>query len=131
MKVTPGNAQDIGTRESQQDSFALSDPNDGTFRRHGGLFALIANGMGGLKQREASRRITTRAFLAAYDAKAPDESIPKTLERATRAANRATYKLGKKGEHPGEIGITLAAIVLYHKSPYGIAVGDSPLQYRQ
>ncbi len=128
MRFVPGNAQDIGTRESQQDSFAFFHPDDEAFRQHGGLLALIADGMGGLEQGEAAGRIATKAFLAAYSSKSPEESIPTALERATREANSAVYELGKQEGMAGDIGTTLVAVVVHEEHLYWIAVGDSPLQ---
>ena len=128
MRFVPGNAQDIGTRESQQDSFAFSHPGDEAFREHGGLLALIADGMGGLEQGEAASRTATKAFLAAYSSKSRDESIPTALERATRAANSAVHELGKQEGMAGDIGTTLVAVVVHYESLYWISVGDSPLQ---
>ncbi len=128
MRFVPGNAQDIGTRESQQDSFAFSHPDDDEFRKHGGLLALIADGMGGLEQGEAASRTATKAFLAAYSSKSPEESIPTALEHATREANSAVYELGRQEGMAGDIGTTLVAVVVHEESLYWVAVGDSPLQ---
>ena len=128
MRFVPGNAQHIGTRESQQDSFAFSHPGDGAFREHGGLLALIADGMGGLEQGEAASQSATKAFLATYSSKSSQESIPTALERATREANSSVYELGKRAGLAGDIGTTLVAVVVHEESLYWIAVGDSPLQ---
>ena len=128
MRFVPGNAQDIGTRESQQDSFAFSHLGDEEFREHAGLLALIADGMGGLELGEAASRIATKAFLAAYSSKSPEESIPTALERATQGANSAVYELGRQEGMAGDIGTTLVAVVVHEDSLFWIAVGDSPLQ---
>ena len=46
LVYAPGNAQDVGKREDQQDSFGFSDPNDTGLMAHGGMLAIVADGQG-------------------------------------------------------------------------------------
>ena len=46
LSFAPGNAQAQGKRSDQQDSFGFSDPADAAFLVHGGLLAVVADGMG-------------------------------------------------------------------------------------
>ncbi len=62
MKIRPGNHQHIGTRKEQQDAFAFSDLSDAAFVRHAGMLALLADGMGGLKEGGEASRLAIRAF---------------------------------------------------------------------
>lgn len=119
MKLLFGNAQHIGSRESQQDAFGFSNPFDGGFVGHAGLLAVLADGMGGMQSGEAAGRAAITAFLAAYKGKTPAESIPDALLRSCDAANQAVCEVGE------ESGSTLAAAVLHGHELYWISVGDS------
>ena len=46
QKVIPGNAQHIGARSEQQDSFGFSAFDDAGFVSHAGVLAVVADGMG-------------------------------------------------------------------------------------
>ena len=63
LKFLPGNAQHIGAHQEQQDSFAFSDPSDQSFLAHGGLLALVSDGMGGLSNGHQASLAAVRAFL--------------------------------------------------------------------
>ncbi|MCW5982334.1 MAG: serine/threonine-protein phosphatase [Bryobacteraceae bacterium] len=127
MKFIPGNAQHIGAREAQQDAFAFSDLSEASFLRHGGVLALVADGIGGLDLGDAASRAAIAAFLAAYQAKRPDEPIPEALKRSAAAANQAVFESGERAGKPGDIGTTLVAAVAHNASLYWFAIGDSPL----
>ncbi len=125
MDFLPGNAQHIGAREVQQDRFGFSDLRDEAFRRHGGLLAVVADGIGGLEQGEAASQAAVQTFLDAYGRKAPEETIPDALQRALREANQAVYEMGCGTGAPGDIGTTLVAAVGHEDKLFWISVGDS------
>src|SRR5262245_47929517 len=56
MRFLPGNAQHIGARTSQQDSFGFADPDDIEFISHGGFLAVVCDGMGGMEHGDAASR---------------------------------------------------------------------------
>src|SRR5450432_4177699 len=93
MHLLPTNAQHIGDRHSQQDSFGFGDPENREFVEHGGFLAVVCDGMGGMEFGDAASRAATRAFLDAYQAKTVGESIPAALERSVRTANDAVVAL--------------------------------------
>jgi protein phosphatase len=132
MRIIPGNAQHIGARREQQDDFGFSDLTDRDFVRHGGVLAVIADGMGGLAMGRDASRIAKLTMLREYEAKAPDESIPAALGRALKAANRAVLELARQAGLEGEVGTTLAAAVIRDQELYWVSVGDSRIYlYRQ
>ena len=57
MKIVAGNAQHIGARQEQQDSFGFSDPGNEAFVAHGGFLGVVADGMGGLSHGSEAGRI--------------------------------------------------------------------------
>jgi protein phosphatase len=127
MRYLPGNAQHIGARHSQQDSFGFLDPEDRAFISHGGFLAVVCDGMGGMEHGDAASRTAVKAFLEAYQRKTPDEPIPAALERAVRDANQQVVALANNLGMSEGIGTTLVATALTGTSMYFISVGDSGL----
>jgi PPM family protein phosphatase len=133
MSFLPGNAQHIGNRSSQQDSFGFGDLEDEEFLAHGGFVAVVCDGMGGMEHGDAASRMAVRAFLEAYRRKSSDESIPDALERSAREANDRVVEMAHQLGAAESVGTTLVAAVLTdsgaQKSMYFISVGDSGLFY--
>lgn len=127
MHLLPANAQHIGDRHSQQDSFGFGDPENHEFVDHGGFLAVVCDGMGGMEFGDAASQTATRAFLEAYQLKSIAESIPAALERSVRTANNEVVALAHKFGLLEGMGTTLVAAVLYRSSLYYISVGDSAL----
>jgi serine/threonine protein phosphatase PrpC len=131
MSFLPGNAQHIGNRSSQQDSFGFGDPDDEEFLAHGGFVAVVCDGMGGMEHGDAASRMAVRAFLEAYQRKDPAESIPDALERSAREANDRVVEMAHELGAAESVGTTLVAAVLTDsrlgKAMYFISVGDSGL----
>lgn len=131
MSFLPGNAQHIGARSSQQDSFGFGDPEDQPFLAHGGFVAVVCDGMGGMEHGDLASRTAVRTFLHAYQRKTPGESIPDALERSVREANDRVVEMAHSLGAAESVGTTLVAAVLVAasgsdaKSMYFISVGDS------
>lgn len=125
MKIVAGNAQHIGARQEQQDSFGFSDPSNEAFVAHGGFLGVVADGMGGLSHGSEASHAAVPAFLSAYESKAPGESIPDALARSLIAANRAVVNLADHFGSRNGTGTTLAAAVLHGDSLYWVSAGDS------
>jgi protein phosphatase len=126
MRFVSAHAQDIGARESQQDSFGFGDQ-DPQVLRHAGFVAVLADGMGGLQQGEQASRAAVRAFLEAYRQKTEAESVPAALERSVRTANSAVHSLSRELGVAEGLGTTLVACVLHQDRLHWISVGDSNL----
>ncbi|OYW20266.1 MAG: hypothetical protein B7Z52_02495 [Burkholderiales bacterium 12-64-5] len=118
-----GNAQHIGGRKDQQDSFGFSSIADPMFAAHAGVAAVLADGMGGLAHGELASRTAVHAFLLHYQLKTTAETIPQALARSLAAANDAVIALGPEGE----LGATLVAAVVAGAHLHWITVGDSAL----
>jgi len=131
LKTKPGNAQHIGSRENQEDSFAFSDPSDRRLVEHGGVLAVVADGMGGMSHGGAASATAVRAFRTAYEAKRPEESIPQALLRALHRANAEVITLARTVGAVGEVGSTLAAVVVHERGLYWISVGDSRVYHHR
>jgi protein phosphatase len=127
MKLIPGNAQHIGSRTEQQDSFGFSDPENANFLQHGGFLAVLADGAGGMEHGGAASRLAIEIFLGAYQDKSEHETIAAALERALLAANDAVQALAEGENCPDNVATTLVAAVVHRNGLYWIAVGDSAL----
>jgi protein phosphatase len=132
MSFLPGNAQHIGARSSQQDSFGFGDLEDEEFLAHGGFVAVVCDGMGGMEHGDLAGRTAVRTFLDAYRRKNPSESIPAALERSVREANDRVVDMAHDLGAAESVGTTLVAAVLLDSRPgdktmYFISVGDSGL----
>jgi serine/threonine protein phosphatase PrpC len=127
MRILQANAQHIGARHSQQDSFGFADPGDVEFLAHGGFLAVVCDGMGGLEHGDAASRTAVRAFLDSYRRKTTVETIPAALERSAFEANAQVLALAQRMGLVENIGTTLLAAVLHGSSLYFISVGDSGL----
>jgi protein phosphatase len=123
MQFRPGNAQHAGAREEQQDAFAFSDADDHAFVAHGGVLAVVADGMGGLDGGRAASAAAVRAFLQTYCAKGPEDAIPTALERSLQAASAAVQAAAPEPDRAG--GTTLVAAVLHETGLHWVSVGDS------
>ncbi len=125
MRFQPGNTQHIGARASQQDAFGFSDPDDRRLVAHGGMVAVVADGMGGMANGRDASLAATHAFLGAYAAKHSEESIPQALRRSVHRANEAVLELAERAGVVGEMGTTLVAVALHDSEYHLISIGDS------
>jgi serine/threonine protein phosphatase PrpC len=126
MIVLPGNCQHIGARSSQQDAFGFSDKDDLAFVAHGGVLAVVADGMGGMAMGGEASHLAVRAFLQAYMAKSADETVPTALHLALDEANQAVISMAYQADE-GNVGTTLVAAVIHGDALHWVSVGDSRL----
>jgi len=126
MRFSPGNAQHIGARQEQQDAFAFSDPSDRKLLAHGGLLAVVSDGMGGLSNGQQASSAAVRTFLAEYERKPKSEPIPMALRAGLQAAFQAVAGLNQS---PGaqSSGATIVAAAAHQNELYWVSVGDSRL----
>jgi serine/threonine protein phosphatase PrpC len=126
MIVLPGNSQHIGARSSQQDAFGFSDKDDLAFVAHGGVLAVVADGMGGMAHGGEASHMAVRAFLQTYMAKSADESVHIALRRALEVANYAVISIAHQADEKN-VGTTLVAAVIHGDAFHWVSVGDSRL----
>jgi protein phosphatase len=125
MRFLTASAQHIGARPSQEDSFGFSDAADRDFVAHGGVAAVLCDGMGGMLHGAEAASTAVEAFLAAYQAKTPQESIPAALERGVHEANRKVFAFARRLGAEEGMGTTLVAAILQKNLLYYASVGDS------
>jgi protein phosphatase len=120
-----GQAQDQGQRESQQDAFGFSATDDAAFVAHGGQLAVLADGMGGMRNGLWAASHAVQAFIEAYQRKHPDEAIAAALQRALQAANAVVHDEAERLGSVDRMGTTLAAAVVHQLELHWLNVGDS------
>jgi serine/threonine protein phosphatase PrpC len=125
MQIIPGNAQHIGSRKEQQDDFGFSDIDNVTFINHGGVLAVIADGMGGLARGREASLIAKQAMLQEYDRKSVKKTVPQALIRALSVANAAVVEMARRAGLEGQTGSTLTAAVIKDDELHWVSVGDS------
>jgi PPM family protein phosphatase len=116
MSFLPANAQHIGNRSSQQDSFGFGDLDDQEFLDHGGFLAVVCDGMGGMEHGDAASHVAVHSFLEAYRRKTPAESIPEALKRSIHEANDRVVEMAHALGAAESVGTTLVAAVLRNKA---------------
>lgn len=127
MHITPGNAQHLGQRTSQQDAFGFSDTDDPELTRKAGVLAVVADGMGGLALGAEASRLAVKAIIKTYAMLVREQSIPEALDTALLAADSAVAALARAQGEPGNVGTTVVAVVVHEGALFWRAAGDSRL----
>ncbi len=122
--VRIGNAHHIGARESQQDAFIISDIGNQALFRKKGVFAVVADGMGGLSNGALVSTTATKSLLGSFNSR-NFQSDPATelLSMLGRANDEVNAVLGHAG--PGKSGSTVVAALIQDRQLYWFSVGDS------
>lgn len=120
-----GNAQHIGRRKTQEDSFGFSSLMEEDISARG-LFAVLADGMGGLRNgRQISQFVVTEAlsYFSSLDYSLP---VCSQLEAFVKGINVQVYDVyGSRGK--AGAGSTFVAALLRGNSLYWCTTGDSRL----
>lgn len=123
--IDPAQAQHMGRRDSQQDAFGFSNLADEAFALHGGHLAVLADGMGGMRNGLWSASHAVQQFITAYQAKTADESVAAALRRALHAANAVVHDEAGRLNAVDRMGTTFAAAVVRGLELHWLNVGDS------
>ena len=117
-----GNLQGIGSRERQEDSFAFANAMDVTEMRRQGLLAIVADGMGGMRDGKLASETAIAALKADFQSMDREGDLAAQLYRSALRAGEAVYRtLG------GDGGSTLVECVFYDEQLWYASVGDSYL----
>ena len=117
--ITIGNAQHIGARETQQDSFGISN-NDEAVVAHSGLLAVVADGMGGLSNGAVFSKAAVQGALRSFQNEPPEKNDGATLLRVLKRAREAVAETNLD-----DGGTTFVAVLIRNQELHFISVGDS------
>lgn len=132
LNIIPGNAQNIGSRDEQQDAFLFSDMENRELVARVGIVAVLGDGMGGLMMGRESSDLAVRTFLVEYCSKTAEETINDELLRAFQVANAAVFDMASRANLAWNTGTTLVAAVVDLDELFWISVGDSRIYlYRE
>lgn len=118
----PYNVQGIGSRENQEDSFGFVNVNDVVRIREEGLFAAVADGIGGLRDGKEASTITIDTLRADFTKYDRSSHLGTQLAKSILRANEIVYRSFQK-----ESGSTVVAAILYNQMLYFASVGDSTI----
>jgi protein phosphatase len=127
--VKTGQAQFIGSRGEQQDACAISDSDDIDFVQHGGVLAVVADGIGGHAFGADASEVAVAEFTRSYKGKFRRAEIPDVLYAALKKANAAVCEFAEIQGSEDNCGTTMVAAVVHPKDRalYWVSVGDSRL----
>jgi protein phosphatase len=115
----------MGRRDSQQDAALLSSRLDADFVAHAGQLAVLADGMGGMRNGHWAAQQAAQAFVEAYLVKTASETPAAALQRALHVANAVVHDEAGRLGVVDRMGTTLAVAVLRGCELHWLNVGDS------
>ena len=124
-KLDIGNAAHQGKRKEQQDEYKFSNIGDQKFVKHGGILAVVCDGMGGMKNGRDASNLACAEFVKEYSAKKESESVSAALSRALLRSNERVYQQAESSGVAGASGTTLIATVIKDNKLNFVSVGDS------
>ena len=121
-QVSIGNSHHIGTRDSQQDSFAISDISNAELCLRKGVLGVVADGMGGMADGGEISAIVAQTMLQYFYETDPSSHTELDLLNMLYAANDNVNDYISGREHGGS---TIVAANIHEAKLYWVAVGDS------
>lgn len=114
------NLQGIGSRERQEDSFAVANAFDVALIREKGLFFTVCDGMGGMKDGKLASETAVRSLRQSFLEMDRNYNMAVQLKQSVfQASSQVEALIG------GDGGSTVVAGILYQAGLYYASVGDS------
>ena len=117
-----GNIQGVGGRERQEVSFALLHAADAGEIARRGLFAVVADGMGGLEDGKQISEGAVDTLLQLFQALNDEGDIPRQLKEGICAVSDGLFQ-----RFAGRSGTTVVAVRIFQDSLHWVSVGDSAI----
>ncbi len=126
LSYQAANLQGIGARSRQEDSFAFVNVLDVTMMREKGLFAIVADGMGGMKDGKLASETAIAEIKAGFQQINYEGDLAVQLNKfVLRAGSRVFQAL------EGDGGSTVVVCLFYQEKLYFTSVGDSFLYLKR
>jgi protein phosphatase len=122
LSFNVANLQMVGTRERQEDSFATVNASDVTEIARNGLFAIVADGMGGMQDGKNVSEAAVAELVRMFHGLDHDENIPDQLCDSIYSINDRLYEA-----FGGAGGTTAVMVMIYAEKLYWASVGDSAI----
>ncbi len=119
LVLRAANVQGQGDRERQEDSFAILGA---AAPEEQGLFALVADGMGGMLDGRAASAWAADCFLQLYRERPEDQPMPEWYYRTVHAVSDSVYR-----QFGGLSGTTLVSVHIREGALHWLSVGDSAI----
>jgi serine/threonine protein phosphatase PrpC len=116
LKLMVGNAQIIGTRNDQEDSFSTAEDQKG-------LLAVLADGMGGYSNGKVASNLAVETLIREFSNAESVHPIDKFFLNAANLCNRAVLDKAK-GKR---MGSTLISVMISDGNLYWASIGDSAI----
>lgn len=115
-KVLVGNAQYIGTRDEQEDSF-------GTAENNNYILSVVADGMGGYSNGKLASSIAVNTFMQEFNSTLEIHPIENFFVNTANLCNRAVLDKAKGKK----MGSTLVSTIVSEGCLYWTSIGDSAI----
>jgi len=122
LQYTIANLQGVGKRRHQEDSFGFGNVIISEKKQKDGLLAVVADGMGGMKDGRTASKITVDILLKSCGKILSADDIPTALCGNMVSAGHEVYEKTK-----GAGGTTVVSCVFTDSKLYFASVGDSSL----
>ena len=117
-----GNVQGIGARERQEDSFAICNVSDPEALAQHGLFAVVADGMGGMSDGNEASEAAVEAMVQLFRSLLEEGDIPRQLREGVLAVSDGIFQ-----RFQGRGGTTAVAVRILGDTLHWLSVGDSAI----
>ena len=117
-----GNVQGIGGRERQEDSFAIVNAANARQLEEKGLFAVVADGMGGMEEGRGASETAVVSFTQLFQSLLEEGDIPRQLREGAEAVSDGIFQ-----RFGGQSGTTVVAVRILNGQLHWVSVGDSAI----
>lgn len=120
------NLQMLGARERQEDSFAFMNALDVTEIINNGMFAIVADGMGGMSNGKFVSEMAVDRFINVFHSLDRSKDIPTQLYQSVHNVNNTIANT-----FHGDGGTTVCLVVIYESKAYWMSIGDSAIYLKR
>ncbi len=117
-------AREAGSRGSNEDFFAFTNPRDPSLATHGVLI-LVCDGVGGERGGEVAAETAVSVFAREFHASDPRISVEVRLRQCSVAADKHVKRLAGENATLSRMATTVVAAVVLHNEVHVVNAGDS------
>ena len=122
LSLLVGNIQGIGGRERQEDSFAIVNAADVAEQKRRGLFAVVADGLGGLLDGRLASEVAAAGLVQIFHDLDDDGDVPAQFREGIAAVSDGVFR-----HFGGRSGTTVVAARVRQGRLHWLSVGDSAI----